>query len=291
MTKRREFIKQSAFLSALLAVNPYEFQAKTASISNTLIKERIVPVSIVWDTANLITKDKNASLSLTESISEKFNLMASGKVLEKGKKFIPELIDLVGAGDWWDETIYPRVALLAGWLTHREVAAVMSPLYGQDANEAEVLKRDASILQYKIGKSSNQEVSDKELADILKLMFHRAFFRTHTLTPDKQNWENWVIEYLDYYHWDRENMDQLANAWLSNVKLDKFFDSKDEIIAIANDHSIRELELTPDFFQNKGNSHYAKALINATRALKDLDLFIHAKISKSNLMNRLKLDL
>ena len=291
MTKRREFIKQSAFLSALLAVNPYEFQAKAATINNTLIKERIVPVSIVWDTANLITKDKNASLSLTESISEKFNLMAGGKVLEKVKKHIPELIDLVGASNWWEEATYPKVALLAGWLTHREVTAVMSPLYRQDDNEAEVFKRDATILKYKIGKSSNQEVSDEALADILKLMFHRAFFRTHTLTPDKQNWENWVVDYLDYYHWDRENMDQLAKAWQSKPLPDQFFDSKDEIIAIANDYSIRELELTPEFFQNKGNSLYAKALINATRALKDLDLFLHAEISKTNLMNRLKLEL
>ena len=289
MTKRREFIKQSAFLSALLAVNPYELYAKEEALGTTVVKERIVPVSIVWDAANLMTKDKNISWKMIESISEKFNLMACGKVLDKGKDFVSELIDLTKAGNGWDDETHPRVALLAGWLIHREVANVFSPLYPKDVNDMEVWKRDALILKYKIGKYSGQKVSEEKLADILKLMFHRAFFRTHTLTPDKQNWQNWVIDYVDYYHQDRENIDKISNAWNQSSNLTGFFDSKNELIKLANDYSKWDMKIDQEYLSDISTCNYSKALSNATLALKTLDDFYENRISKQHLMNTLKI--
>jgi len=285
---RRGFIKSSALFSALLAVDPFHFQRPGIKSKSNEMQERIVPVSIAWDAANLMMKDTNLSWKMMDSISEQFNKLVSGRILEKGKKHISEMFDIVKMGGGWDSETHPRVALIAGWLIYREIPPVITPLYRQD-HENGALSRDAEVLKFRIARDSAGSVTKEQLEDILKLMYHRAFFRTHTLTPNRQEWENWVGEIVDWHQADREKIGELASAWIENKTTPGFFNANDELIRIANDYSIRELEISPQFLENKGDSLYARVLAKSAMAIKSLDNFFNDKITKQELMGQLNI--
>lgn len=291
---RRTFIKNSALLGALIAVDPFSLiYGRSAEITDTgTLVERILPVAIQWDAANLMIKDTTISWKMMDSISEQFNKMVSGRVLEKGKKHIPEILDIIKAGDGWDEETHSRVALFAGWLINREVADVITPLYKNDSDGVDALQRDATVLKYKIARENNDEVTTAHMEDLLMQMFHRATYRTHTLTPDKNDWDTWVINYLDWFHTDRASIRKLAQAWSDNTGAAsdrQFFNPNDKLIQIANDYSIWEIELTPEFFDNKGDSLYTKALTNAAKAIKSLDDFFNDKLDKQVFMKKMNI--
>jgi len=290
---RREFIKSSALIGAFLSLDPFSLAyGNTVKLGDLpILKERLLPVSITWDAANLMMKDKNISWKMMDSISEQFNKMVSGKVLEKGKKFIPDILDIIHKGGAWSEEIHPKVALVAGWLIYREVVPIVTPLYKHDTSTSDVYNREIAILKYKIAREIGGKVSKEEMEDILKLMFHRATFRTHTITPDREDWENWVVRYIDWYEQDRKGMGALAEAWVNgNDATDKsFFNPDDELIKIANDYSIWKVDLNESFLEGKGDSLYAKALSNATKAIKHLDEYFKGNMDKNAFMKKVNI--
>jgi len=279
-------------MGAFFSLGPVHFSyGNTVKIGDyPVMKERILPVSITWDVANLMSKDVNISWKMIESISEKISMMVSGSVLEKGKKYVPEILDIIDKGSGWDDATHPKVALVAGWLVYREIVPMVTPVYQNDAGQNDVYKRDIAILKYRIARANGGKVEKEEMEDILKMMFHRATFRTHTITPDSQDWENWVVRYLDWYNQDQEDLRALAGAWLlaDDGSMDTaFFNPNDELIKIANDYSIWEVELTPGFLENKGDSLYAKTLANATKAVMGLDEYFKGNIDKQAFLKKL----
>lgn len=300
---RRIFLKNSLFASAFLGFGPsaYSFSGLipsthsflgTESVQNKVVKsERFVPVSIVWDVANLIMKDRNKSWKMMDSVSERFNRMVSGSVLQKNRQYLPEILTEIMEGNGWSEEIHPQVALFCGFLVHDKIEKAFAELQSDTKDDRSFLYRDCAILKLRINREtsgSGANPTKAEIADFLKQLYHRATFRTHTLTPDTQDWERWLVDYIDWYNADRRYLEELAEIYLKDDDQfqkhgagTSFFDTKDELFRIANDYSVREIELSPTFVNNaKGDSLYARALADAILAVKSLDELFEGKIEK-----------
>ncbi|WKN44996.1 twin-arginine translocation signal domain-containing protein [Tunicatimonas pelagia] len=285
---RRSFIKQSALAGALLAIHPYDLLAKRGQVASSHLTaapaHRYTPVAIVWDAANLMIKDADIAWKMKDSISEQFNKMVAGQVLDRGLPYISEILTIIQGGSGWSEEIHPQVALVAGWLVYRETAKVMN---AQDTSPDQILRQDVAVLKHTIGKSSSASPSAADVEDILKLLYHRATFRTHTLTPDTENWNEWVINYMDWYREDRQRMQSLARAWVSGEEASTdFFNPNDELIKIASDYSVSQIRLNESFVEGKGSSAYTQALAQSALALKSLDEFFKGNMSKSAFMQK-----
>ena len=285
-SSRRSFIKQSALLGALLATTPWDglpaqrLAAKTAAA----LKHRYTPVAIVWDAANLMIKDADITWKMQDSISEQFNRMVAGRVLDQGQSYIPEVLTTIQEGSGWSEAIHPQVALVGGWLVYRESAKVLNT---QNVSADQILRQDVAVLRHKLGREASAPASAADTEDLLKLLYHRATFRTHTLTPDTDQWNTWVVNYMDWYRQDRKSMQPLAEAWVANEKVDpSFFDPDDALINVASDYSVRQIQLNESYVAGKGSSLYTQALSQSALALKSLDEFFKGNISKAAFMKQ-----
>lgn len=282
---RRLFIKQSALVGALLTTMPEELLSRHRVLENgyqSVLKYRYTPVAIIWDAANLMIKDADVTWKMQDSISEQFNKMVAGRVLDQGQSFISEILTTIQEGSGWSEAIHPQVALVAGWLVYRQTAKVMNT---QDISIDQILRQDVAVLKHRIGTNASASASAAETEDMLKLLYHRATFRTHTLTPDADNWNEWVVNYMDWYREDRKHMRSLAEAWVANEEADRdFFNPNDELIKIARDYSVRQIQLNEPFVTGKGASLYSRALAQSGLALKSLDEFFKGNISKAEFM-------
>ena len=229
-------------------------------------------------------KDADISWKMQDSISEQFNKMVAGRVLDRGQRFLPEILTTIQEGSGWSEAIHPQVALVAGWLIYRETAKVLST---QNNDPDQTLLQDVAVLKHKIGKNASAAVSAADTEDLLNMMYHRATFRTHTLTPDTDHWNEWVVNYMDWYREERRSMPSLAEAWVANQRADaRFFNPDDELIKVANDYSIRQIQLDESFVEGKGTSIYSRALAQSALALKSLDEFFQGNISQSAFMKK-----
>ena len=286
-SSRRSFIKQSALLSALLATTPWDglpAQRLSAKASSTAPTHRYTPVAIVWDAANLMIKDADITWKMQDSISEQFNRMVAGRVLDQGQAYLSEILTTIQEGSGWSEAIHPQVALVGGWLVYRESAKVLNT---QNVSADQILRQDVAVLRHKIGREASAPASAADTEDILKLLYHRATFRTHTLTPDTDHWNTWVVNYLDWYRQDRKSMQPLAEAWVANEKVDpSFFDPDDELINVASDYSVRQIQLNESYVAGKGSSLYTQALSRSALALKSLDELFKGNISQAAFMKQ-----
>lgn len=285
---RRSFIKQSALLGALLTATPFDVLPKQRlserSYQIAALPYRYTPVALVWDAANLMMKDADITWKMQDSISEQFNRMVAGRVLDQGQAYISEILTTIQEGSGWSEAIHPQVALVGGWLVYRETAKVLN---SSDVSADQTLRQDVAVLRNKIGKDSSASASVADTEDMLKLLYHRATFRTHTLTPDTDNWNEWVVNYMDWYRKDRQSMPALAEAWVANERVSPdFFNPEDELIKTAGDYSIRQIQLDESFVANKGSSLYTQALAQSALALKSLDEFFKGNISRAEFMKQ-----
>ena len=151
---------------------------------------------------------------------------------------------------------------------------------------AKHLRQDVAVLKHRIGgEPASASVADTE--DILKLLYHRTTFRTHTLTPDTNNWNEWVVNYMDWYREDRRRMPSLAKAWVADQEVSSdFFNPEDELIKTASDYSVRQIQLDESFVAGKGLSIYSKALAQSALALKSLDELFKGNVSRSTFMKK-----
>ena len=285
---RRSFIKQSALLGALLTTTPFDALPKQRLSKNSYQiaapTHRYTPVTIVWDAANLMMKDAGITWKMQDSISEQFNRMVAGRVLDQGQSHLPEILTTIQEGSGWSEAIHPQVALVGGWLVYRESAKVLN---AQNISSDQVLQQDVAVLRHRIGSDSSSSASVVDTEGILKLLYHRATFRTHTLTPDTDHWNAWVVNYLDWYRQDRKNMQSLAEAWVAHEKVSPdFFNPEDELIKTASDYSIRQIQLNESFVADKGASLYTQALAQSALALKSLDEFFKGTLSQAEFMKQ-----
>jgi hypothetical protein len=291
---RRDFLKKSFLATAMVGLGPsaYAFLGDKKVLETVLFSERLTPISILWDVSNLILKDKNKTWKMMDSLSEGFNKMLCGSALRGHRQHLPSLLTTIKEGGGWDGEIHPQVALFAGFLAYGEVEKVFATIPKTDGIGTGALYRDCTILKYRVEREGQGSSTDKptkdEIEDFLKLMYHRATFRTHTLTPDAEDWERWLVDYIDGYHRDRDYLKGLAEVYLEarpayhkNYADTRFFDPEDEIIKMANDYSLREIDLTPSFVQDKGKSLYAKALTNAVIAVKSLDDYFDGRMNRS----------
>lgn len=291
---RRDFLKKSFLATAMMGLSPTAFASWDGRNAEdmSLMRERLTPVSVLWDTANLILKDKNKTWKMMDSISSRFNHMLCGPVLEGHGQHASSLLTSIKDGGGWDEETHPQVALFAGWLAHREILKSFAAIPKENSDKEGYLYRDCAILKFRVERDGMGSASEKptpaEIEDFLKMMYHRTTFRTHTLTPDIDDWERWLVDYIDAHHRDREYLKRLAEvyfedseAYKDNFADTRFFDPEDEIIKMANDYSVREIDLSASFVQNKGESTYAKALTNAVIAVKSLDEYFDGKMERS----------
>lgn len=291
---RREFLKKSAFLGSLIALNPFKLVSKPFKVEGyPAVRERIVPVAILDDTAGLIVRDYNFSHVIIESFQEEMNLMYCGKTFERGKEYLPELLNTIKKADWGDESRYQKAAVICGWLIYREIPPVIAPLYKNESSQKGSLLRDTAILKYKAEVEPSDDTA--EMADILKLIWHRVACRIHTLTPDVKEWNSWILDYIDWYLKDRKDMQEFAELlqkehsaeWNEYIKRTNFFAPHDKLIKVANDFSKREISLDSDLLAVKGQSLYAQAIAKGIRAIKEFDNYLNGDISDKKMMKRL----
>jgi hypothetical protein len=292
---RREFIKNSALIGAVIATNPFKFaEYNEIKIGSwPAIKERITPIAIIQDAGSLLSRDVTLGHVITEALHEELNLAFCGTSFEKGKQFFPEVLKSVKSAEWGDEVRYKKASIVIGWLIYREMPAVFTPLYKQESSEKGRLYRDAAVLKYKIEFLST--INAAEFEDMLKLMWHRAAVRMHTLTPDRQEWETWLENFADWYYQDRQTIEQYAklvkkensSEWNEFVDKPGFFSEDDHLIELANDFSYRTVSLDPGLLNGNGKSMYSKALSKGISSVKLLDQYFKEDISEKEIMNRL----
>jgi len=294
---RRDFIKNSAILGAVIAMNPLKLVPfNELKIGEwPAIKERITPIAVIQDTVSLLSRESRLGHVITEALHEESNLVFCGSTFERGKKYFSEVLKLIQSAEYGDETRYQKAAVLTGWLIYRELPAIITPLYKQETSEKGSMYRDTAILKYKteIQSGANQE----EMEDILKLMWHRVASRMHTLTPDKEEWETWVADFADWYHQDRKSMEDFAELlkrensreWNRYVQKTNFFSENNKLVQMANDFSIKNVKLDKELLSVNGESLYAKMIKRGIRAVKLLDEYFKDNLSEKQIMSRLNI--
>lgn len=188
---------------------------------------------------------------------------------------------------------YPsKVALFLGFLAYREIAKAFASQGGADAQK-QALYRDCAILKARLGKPLPKGAivpSTAEIADFLKALYHRTTFRTHTLTPDTEDWDRWLLAYIDWYQADQRYLDQLSGIYLAPSSEFKthnagktFFDPEDRLVVTANDASIRELDVrTAARQETAGNSLYTTTLAKIVLAFASLDDYFHGHMDRQD---------
>ncbi len=225
MTNRRTFIKQGLAAGTGLALFPYLTSFKN---SNTMPgqyhPDGLVPFSIMDDVSECIqnhgsmdTLIKEAlKIDLYHEIPSNFSRMGLAlkpkpTVIKKYMQDVTDNKDLIRE----DEFQSKKMAFTLGWLITHAINTTFAPVCTPVAKDDPQtylemqLYQDAFLINHLSGhkpKNSNTE----DLTSLFMAMFPRMIGRIHTLKPDVDDGNNWVLRMTEYRKKNKENLERLA---------------------------------------------------------------------------------
>ena len=197
-----------------------------------------------------------------------------------------------------------KLAFAAGWLAQRTAHAA---IYGdQNAGfDDRALYHDVTLLhamhQSEPVEPSGATASVDALAQLLQMMYLRTYMRMHTIDPDFDDVEGWILRLVRRSR-DLESLTQrYAAAYLQPeaaklrryVEVPNFYDASDPLIQLARSLHQGITESTVDLEEavaaSPAQSQYARALGHAYQALASVSAFHEGALGEAELQTMLRL--
>ncbi len=200
----------------------------------------------------------------------------------------------------------PKLAFAAGWLAHRAAHAAIYDGPREDAGiDDRALYHDVTLLhamhQSEPVEPFGATASVDALAQLLQMMYLRTYMRMHTIDPDFDDVEDWILRLVRRSR-DLESLTQrYAAAYLQPeaaklrryVEVPNFYDASDPLIQLARSLHQGITESTVDLEEavaaSSAQSQYARALGHAYQALASVSAFHEGNLGEAELQTTLRL--
>ncbi len=185
-----------------------------------------------------------------------------------------------------DETRNKKLALALGWLIARAGRKHLEPLYIREAERDRqtppdiIIYHDAVLMRELYGKEAlPDEVSAPEVENLFLEMLPRMITRTHTLTPDYEDGERWVLRIMAWRVRTISMLRRYGRAYHSPdpqkvhayVVQPNFYDRSDDLLqnvrAIQHGEVVAREELAAAIRSSQPRCLYAGALRGGLRAI------------------------
>jgi len=267
MQNRREFLKilaasgiGSAFFSHIASAHPY------AAPGNTGLPNNLTVAAIMNDVATLAVRNQVVDMKLLTAIYSDYHITAAGnmsrfgwmvnapesdvaQVLHNEKERADHLFNSMSKADRDNPDSEPmqqffnancKVSLMLGWFMAEGIRNILSPLWadaGDDYTDMAIYQ-DMYVLSKVAAKSA---VQADGVASLMNEMLPRMLTRTHTLTPDYDDGQNWTVRISEWRPKTAALVEKCAVAYAQPdpaklqafVTEPDFYDEQDEIIAAA----------------------------------------------------------
>lgn len=278
-----------AHLTPILAVD----DALRLSLLDRALNEDVKAVMIAhhgfYQSSGVLAREEDDVLTLLGTIREKW----------AGRDRLP-----VERHEYNGDMLEPKLAFVTGWLAHQ---AVQQHIYGDEAHpgiDEKAVYHDVtlchSIFKSEPVSQDARKPTVDELAHLLEMMYLRTYVRMHTIDPDFDDVENWIIRYVKWSEDTRALTRNYARAYLEPdaekvqryVNRPNFYDASNPLIVLARDLQQGITETTIDLAEAmqvaRGQSQYARALAGACARIQAVGAFMDGVADQAALKKTLQ---
>ena len=300
---RRDFLKISALLGAgTVLLGRVPLLATPAPARGRL--GTLTALALADDTLWLARRAPALVPALQESLVFGINVFEPlpGNAAFFGQLMPAKLADVVDllseARDRWpnrsaDDHLDLKLALITGWLVQRAGEYVIGPVLAQTADPAEASTyQDAAIVRARSAHRSGQ-ATEAEVAALLREMVPRTLTRFHTLIPDYDDAEGWVLRLQEWRTAHADMIERYARAFADTrsdqyrryVVEPNFYDAHDAALDLADRvrHGAAEeqIDLQP-IVESQHASLYGKALAQGIGHLLSMNAYLQGALDNQS---------
>ncbi|AHM60262.1 hypothetical protein D770_10025 [Flammeovirgaceae bacterium 311] len=308
---RRGFLKTSALISGGMFFMPASFWQSAFMAPAGPLGARLAPIAMADDVFGLVMGSMQMPADFRKALTTNLNEHLPGNTARLARNF-PDAggnaVALLKIGresmESKDELGEEKLGLALGAIAYNAVnnslAACKSKQQGSKPDAGVYL--DAAVLKAMNGMEPGQQLGGDStaLSSLFKEMVPRVLTRFHTLIPDDDDAQNWVLR---VYSWRNEMdsyFDELAKAYMQpDQKKINGINSKSGFINTADALYREARSMHKDSNQNavaiktalekaKGQSLYTKTLASGYSAIEAAAAFYEQEIDEQELVRRLK---
>lgn len=288
------------FMSPLISADILE---KTKTFGHT---GRIAPTAFLDDCFRITLASDEIGISVKEALKSNIHQHLPGNTARLGRTFPvaiqhgASLIVLVKKklSKYEDQNIANEMlAVGLGVLTKIGYEKSLEPI--QDTTDAGVYL-DAAILKDMNDMDPSEEINGNhdELADLLRSLSTRFLTRVHTVIPDDEDPENWILR-LDQWRRDLDRYyTNVAKVYLHPdsekynrlVRQQNLYHPSDALIKLARDvqrSATRQGSIVSGIIKNANRSAYARAMETSYRRILAADKFLNDTIDEVEFRKRI----
>ena len=321
MINRRDFLTRTAVAGVGLTLGLPAFARNASSFAFTAnalaTGTHLTPLLLLEDALRLALVNPAINADLKTALIAHQAFMQSSGALTGNKHDVMALLATVRDG--WAERdglkvknhevhgdmFSSKLAFAAGWLTQRAARAALYDAHDADLNDR-MLYHDVTLL-HALHESEPLEPTEatasvEDLAQLFQLMYLRAYIRMHTIDPDFDDPEGWILRVVKRNR-DLESLAQrYAAAYLQPdpaklqryVEAPNFYDASDPLIQLVRTlhQGITEspIDLEEAVAAASSQSQYARALEHTYQTLTSVSAFHAGTLSEADLQTTLRLD-
>lgn len=320
MLNRRDFLTRTAVAGVGLTLGLPAFARNASAFALTAdalaTGTHLTPILLVEDALRLSLVNPSISADLKAAMIAHRAFMSASGALPGRERDVTAL--LATLRDGWagrdrrkvenhtvnGDMFEPKLAFAAGWLAQR---AALSALYGdQDPGlDDRAVYHDVTLLRAMHQSepvASEATASVEELTQLFQMMYLRAYIRMHTIDPDFDDPEGWILRVVKRNRALDSLAQRYAAAYLQPdvdklhryVEAPNFYDVSDPLIQLARTlhQGITEsaIDLDEAVAASSSQSQYARALGHAYQALASVSAFHEGALGEADLQTSLRLD-
>ena len=207
---------------------------------------------------------------------------------------LQELADQPGS-----ETRAKKLALALGWLTARAGKRQLEPLYRREAKRDKqtppdiIIYHDAVLMRELYGESAlPSAVTSQDVENLFLELLPRMITRTHTLTPDYDDGEGWVLRIMAWRERTIAMLRRYGRAYHSPdpekyrafVERPHFYDRDDDLLrmvrAAQEERTVSGEALAAALRSSQPRCLYAQALSDGLRAIETAQQWFNGQSTK-----------
>lgn len=321
MMNRRHFLTHTAAAGAGLALGLPALARSASSFARAAdalaAGTHLTPLLLVDDAVRLTLVNPSISGDLKTAMIEHQAFARVSGALSRSEQDVVALLTTIRDGwatrdglpvenhEVHGDMLEPKLAVAAGWLAHR---AAQQTIYGDAAvtlDDDRAVYHDVTLLQAvhqsEPVASPETTVSVEALAQLFQMMYLRTYMRMHTIDPDFDDVEGWILRVVQWNN-DLEPLTRrYAEAYVQPdaakvrryVQAPNFYAPSDPLIRLAR--SLHQgltqsaIDLDEAVAAASTQSQYARALGQAYRTLASVGAFLDGGLSTAELRQELRL--
>ena len=319
MINRRDFLTRTAAVGAGLTLGLPAFGRSTPSFTLTAealaAGTHLTPFLVVNDALHLTLLNPTISADLKAAMIAHQGFLHASGALARDKRDVVALLATIRDG--WatrdgqkverhvahGDMLDSKLAFAAGWMANQ---AAWETLYSDAGRTGDLDDRavyhDVTLLhalaQGEPVAPSGATPSVDDLTQLFQLMYLRTYMRMHTIDPDFDDVEAWILRVV------RLNSDlealtrRYAEAYLQPdaaklsryVETPNFYEASDPLLQLARSlhqgHAASVTDLEEALAASPGRCQYAQALGHAYRVLESVSAFHEGRLNEVKLQKK-----